>query len=161
MNNDRPSRDEVLMSTALLWSERSTCSRAQVGCVVSRDGRSLSTGYNGAPANMPHCDHSCDCGESVPGNAWPKSQPHQSFCRAQTPCTNVIHAEANAITFAARYGVGTDGAEIHTTRVPCMTCAGLIINAGITRVVWVEEHRDMTGWERLAKAGVDVVRWGS
>lgn len=154
---DRPSRDEVLMSTAILWSERSTCARAQVGCVISRDGRSLSTGYNGAPAGMPHCHHGCDCDHLLISHRG----PHDPGCASVQPCTNVVHSEANAIAAAAKYGVETQGAEIHTTRVPCMTCAGLIINAGIIRVVWREEHREMMGWERLAKAGLDVVRWQS
>jgi dCMP deaminase len=75
------------------------------------------------------------------------------------PCNNVVHAEANAIAFAAKYGVGVDGAEIHTTRVPCMACAGSIINAGIRRVVWYEEHRDMDGFLRLGEAGLEVIRY--
>lgn len=103
---------------------------------------------------MTHCDHSCDCKQGLEGHPC-----HASYCRSLQPCTNVVHSEANAIAFAARYGVGTHGAEIHTTRVPCLTCAGLIINAGIIRVVWLEEHREMTGWERLAQAGLEVVRW--
>lgn len=145
------------MSNAIQWSERSTCSRAQVGCVISRDSRSLSTGYNGAPAGMAHCDHSCTC---LPLQVREGGINHRKGCNAVQPCTNVVHAEANALAFAARYGVATNGAEIHTTRVPCMTCAGLIINAGIVRVVWLEKHRDMAGWERLARAGLEVVRWG-
>lgn len=172
MINGRPSRDEVLMANALEWSRRSTCSRAQVGCVISREGRTLTTGYNGAPAAMAHCDHSCDCEDRVKGciahggpdcvcHDWSdETTRHLRGCRSEMPCTNVIHSEANAIAFAARWGVGTMGAEIHTTRVPCMTCAGLIINAGIVRVVWLQEHREMTGWERLAQAGLEVVRWG-
>lgn len=155
MTYPRPSIDEVLMGNALQWSERSTCSRAQVGCVISRDGRTLSTGYNGAPAGMAHCDHSCSCGSMFAT----RDGEHQYDCQKIQPCTNVIHSEANAIAFAARHGVGLDGSTIHTTRVPCMTCAGMVISAGIIRVVWAEKHRDMTGWERLAQAGLEVVRW--
>jgi dCMP deaminase len=72
----------------------------------------------------------------------------------------VVHAEANAIIFAAKYGVGIDRAEVHTTRVPCMNCAGMIINAGIKRVVWLAEHRDMEGFLRLGQAGLEVIRYG-
>lgn len=108
---------------------------------------------------MAHCDHTCTCQSRA--DRLPDDDEKQQYrdCASQQPCTNVVHSEAAALAFAARYGVATDGAEIHTTRVPCMTCAGLIINAGIRRVVWVEKHRDMTGWERLAQAGLDVVRW--
>lgn len=144
------------MSNAIQWSERGTCSRAQVGCVISRDGRTLSTGYNGAPSGMDHCHHECTCEGVV---VEPEDETHYTGCPADQPCTNVVHAEAAALAFAARYGVGTDGATIHTTRVPCTPCAGLIINAGIIRVVWLEPHREMGGWERLAKAGLEVVRW--
>lgn len=150
----RPPTDWVLMQSAFLWSEKSTCTRAQVGAVISRNGRSFSSGYNGAPSGMPHCDHSqCLCRHpQFKLGADPK-------CPKHGPCKNVVHAEANAIGFAARYGVATEGADIHTTRVPCMTCAGLIINSGIRRVVWYEEHRDMDGLVRLGEAGLEVIRW--
>jgi len=158
----RPTTDQVLMTTAFAWAEKSTCTRAQVGAVVSRNGRSFSSGYNGAPSGMAHCDHQCTC----PNGSWtsknyPGQKMHVPDCLSQQPCNNVVHAEANAIAFAARYGVGTDGAEIHTTRVPCLTCAGLIINAGIARVVWYEEHRDMQGLLRLGQAGLEVIRWNN
>lgn len=155
LQRERPTTDWVLMTTAFAWAEKSSCDRAQVGAVISRAGRSFSSGYNGAPKGMPHCDHSCDCRGLT---LWDNPN-HPPNCRSQQPCKNVVHAEANAIAFAARYGVGTDGAEIHCTRIPCMTCAGLIINAGITRVVWYEEHRDMEGLLRLGEAGLEVIRW--
>lgn len=151
----RPSTDAVLMTTAFAWAQKSTCDRAQVGAVISRDGRSFSSGYNGAPKGMPHCDHSCDC----KGLTLWDNPNHPVNCRSQQPCRNVVHAEANAIAFAARFGVGTHDAEIHCTRIPCLACAGLIINAGIRRVVWYEEHRDMDGLLRLGEAGLEVIRW--
>lgn len=152
----RPSRDWVLMQSAVLWGTRSTCTRAQVGVVISREGRVLTTGYNGAPSRMDHCNHSCDCAHIEISHRG----PHEVGCASLRPCTNVVHAEANAIAFAARYGVGIAGAELHTTRVPCLTCAGMIINAGIARVVWDEEHRDMEGFLRLGQAGLEVVKYG-
>lgn len=155
----RPPRDAILMENALSWARRSTCSRAQVGCVISRDGRSLSTGYNGSPSGMAHCDHSCKCAAVHINRSTGGEWIHSPSCPSQNPCENVVHAEANAIAFAARYGVGTHQAELHTTRVPCLGCAGLIINAGIIRVVWGEEHRDMRGFLRLAQAGVEMIRW--
>jgi dCMP deaminase len=156
----RPSTDWVLMNSAFLWKQRSTCTRAQVGVVISRNGRILASGYNGSPSGMDHCDHTCYCPtplgiENHP--SYPKQ--HMPDCRAYAPCTNVVHAEANALAFAARYGVGVEGADLHTTRVPCLPCAGMIINAGIVRVVWDEEHRDMKGLIRLGEAGLEVIRW--
>lgn len=152
---ERPSTDWVLMQSAFIWKHRSTCVRAQVGAVISRNGRILATGYNGAPTGMPHCDHSCDC----KGLTLWDNPNHPVNCRSQQPCKKAVHAEANAFAFAARYGVGVEGADIHTTRVPCMNCAGSIINAGIRRVVWYEEHRDMDGFLLLGQAGLEVVRW--
>ncbi len=153
----RPTRDRVLIECAESWAARSTCERAQVGVIISREGRTLSTGYNGTPAGMAHCNHECDCG----GSPIPDVDFHMGYCLSFTPCTQAVHAEANAVAWAARHGVGLMGAELHTTRVPCLTCAGLIVNAGIVRVTWVEEHRDMAGLHRLGQAGVDVVQWGA
>lgn len=157
MTQERPSTDWVLMNSAFIWQHRSTCSRAQVGAVISRNGRILATGYNGAPSGMEHCDHSCSCGSMFAT----RDGEHQYNCRRLEPCRKSVHAEANAFNFAARYGVGVDGAELHTTRVPCLTCAGSIINAGIRRVVWHEEHREMDGFLLLGQAGLEVVRWES
>lgn len=152
----RPSTDWVLMNSAFLWKQRSTCTRAQVGAVISRNGRILASGYNGAPSGMEHCSHECICREI---RVLADGEPHFDGCPSQQPCKNVVHAEANAFAFAARYGVGVQGADLHTTRVPCMTCAGMIINAGIGRVVWHEEHREMEGFLRLSEAGLEVIRW--
>lgn len=104
---------------------------------------------------MPHCDHRCSCAHREISHRG----PHEPGCAAGEPCKNVVHAEANAIAFAAKYGVGIQGAELHTTRVPCLNCAGMIINAGIKRVVWGEEHRDMEGFLRLGHAGLEVIRY--
>jgi dCMP deaminase len=143
------------MNSAFIWKHRSTCDRAQVGVVISRNGRILATGYNGAPSGMDHCDHSCNC----KGLTLWDNPNHPPTCQSQQPCRKSVHAEANAFNFAARFGVGVDGAELHTTRVPCLPCAGSIINAGIRRVVWYEEHREMDGFLLLGQAGLEVVRW--
>lgn len=139
----RPSRDITLMDTARIFAQRSTCSRAQVGAVFSKAGRILSTGYNGAPAGMAHCDHSQDA---------------QSYYLGKDGCHISVHAEANGIAWAARNGVALESSELHTTRVPCRACAQLIINAGVVRVVWYEEHRVMDGLELLMSASLEVLR---
>jgi len=139
------------MGVAALWAEHSTCSRLAVGAVVSRDGRSFSTGYNGAPAGLPHCDHSgCTCDPAAVefDNNWSPDCPQHGACRT------AVHAELNALMFAARYGLVTDGAEIHTTHQPCLNCAMAIINAGIIRVVFCHPYRDSGGLDLLVAAGV-------
>jgi dCMP deaminase len=134
--SDRPTRDEMLMDMAQVVAARGTCSRLRVGAIIARDGRALSMGYNGAPAGMKHCNHTMD--ESGIG------------------CTRVVHAEANAIVWAARHGVATDGAELFTTHMPCLVCANLIINAGIIRVVYSVDYRDRAGYHLLIEVGMEV-----
>lgn len=143
------------MANAVAWCWRSTCSRAHVGCVVSKNSRVLVTGYNGAPAGMPHCTHDCDCMDPL----WEKTNTlnHLPTCASQQPCLLVVHAEANAIAYAARHGAKLDGAEMHTTRMPCNACAQLIINAGIVRVAYLDPHRENRGVTLLMDAGVEVV----
>lgn len=130
----RPSRDELLTETAFLWAKRGTCSRLQVGCVISRGGRILAQGYNGAPAGLPHCIHT----------------------ELDGPCTEAEHAEKNAIAWAARNGVRLEGAEMHVTNMPCKSCAMSIINAGIVRVMYTLPYRLTAGVELLQSAGVEV-----
>jgi dCMP deaminase len=135
---ERPSRDELGIRLATVYSLRGTCLRAQVGAVISRDGRAISAGYVGAPAGQPHCtDVGCELGRNG-------------------GCTRTVHAEANAIGFAARAGASTDGATIYTTHSPCYDCAKLIINAGIVRVCFDTPYRDPRGIELLEAAGVTV-----
>lgn len=155
MKLGRPTTQAILMASANIWASRSTCTRASVGTVIAREGRILSSGYNGAPAGMDHCNHSCNCAHLEIRHRG----PHEADCASQQPCKNVVHAEANAIAFAAKYGVGIQGAELHTTRIPCLNCAGMIINAGIRKVVWGEEHRDMEGLLRLGQANLEVIRY--
>lgn len=158
----RPSREETLLQHAQLVSERSTCSRNHVGVVIARDGRLLTSGYNGAPAGLPHCNHECDCDQPLkmgPGVSASLSgtELHWETCNSIPPCTTSVHAEANAIAYAARYGMGLEGAELFTTVSPCLSCAQLIIQAGITSVHYVREYRDHAGLNLLSQAGIVIV----
>lgn len=131
----RPTRDEQLMMNALVAAMRSTCGRRQVGAIISSQGRPLSSGYAGPPSGAAHCDAAC-------------LEAHRGGCR------RTIHAEQNAIAWAARHGVSVAGAEMHVTLSPCWECAGLIINSGIHRVVFLEEYRNPEGIHRLREAGI-------
>lgn len=181
---ERPTRDEVLIRQAEIVAERSTCTRASVGVVIAHEYRVVSQGYNGAPAGLMHCDHTCRCigAKSIPvcsphcvsggiGKAphsitcdfsiWTARTmgvmpAHDENCGETTPCTVSVHAEANAIAFAAKYGVPTNNAVLYTTVAPCLPCAQLVINAGIARVVYVNEHRDNAGVMLLRAATVSV-----
>jgi dCMP deaminase len=137
---------------AHLIALRSTCSRLQVGAVAAHDGRILVTGYNGAPAGMPHCDHSCDCGVDPAGDVF--CEKHLSDCASELPCTVSVHAEANLIAYAARHGVILQGAELYTTHSPCLPCAQLIINAGFVKVHYTQEYRIVEPLKLLTDAGI-------
>jgi len=140
------------METAALWAQRSTCSRAHVGCVIARESRILTTGYNGAPAGMEHCDHACDCGSA-------DGRGHLTRCKSLRPCHRATHAEANAIAYAARYGLSLDGASLFSTHMPCYNCCTLIVNAGLLVVVWETDYRDQSGLKVLEEGKIAFGRY--
>lgn len=156
----RPSREHALMSTAYIWAERSTCSRLHVGAVVHREGRILVQGYNGAPSGLPHCNHECTCGFPIEAllAKHPQTKTHRPGCNSLPEACRAVHAEQNAIAFAARYGVGLAGAEMSVTHQPCLTCARSVINAGISKVWFVEPYRLQDGLNLLVEAGIAVER---
>lgn len=121
------------MQVARVIAARATCSRLAVGAVLTVDGRSVSSGWNGAPAGMAHCVHN----------------DHH-------PCTRSIHAERNVIGYAARKGFATDGATLYATHAPCRDCATVIIAAGVARVVYGETYRSLAGVDYLQGCGIDV-----
>lgn len=146
----RPSKDQTLMKIALAWSEQSTCSRMSVGCVVALDGRTLSSGFNGAPRGMPHCNHECTCNWLTDG------QYHKDDCPSGPDDCVAVHAEANAVGWAARNGNALLGSTLYTTLSPCVKCAELIVVAGIARVVWHTIYRDVSGLDMVASAGIST-----
>lgn len=121
----RPTWDEYFMEVADAVSKRATCDRGRSGCVIARDRQLLVTGYVGSPRNMPHCD---EVGHQM------KKMIHEDGSTSQH-CVRTVHAEQNAICQAARLGVAIDGATLYCRMTPCRTCAMLIINCGIVRVV--------------------------
>lgn len=132
------------MSVAYLVSTRSTCLRRSVGAVIVRDKHILSTGHCGAPRGMSHCDEVGCLREKlrIP------SGKRQELCRG-------VHAEQNAIIQAALHGVSTLNGTIYITYQPCITCAKMIINAGITRVIYGCTYADELGIGMLEEAGVE------
>lgn len=135
--HERLTRDEMLMAIASVVAMRSTCGRRQVGAVISHQGRVISTGYAGAPSGAPHCSAACESQASLNGG-----------------CQRTVHAEANAIAYAARHGIATEGAELHCTLSPCINCAKLIVNSGIKRVTYLESYRIPDGVQLLNSLGI-------
>jgi dCMP deaminase len=147
-----------MMHHASVAALRGTCSRLQVGAVVARDARVLVTGYNGAPAGMPHCNHDCTTPSTCQKMWKTTGAPHILDCPANDDngCESSVHAEANAIAWAARHGVVLDGTEMFTTHGPCYRCAQLIVNAGVMRVSYLKPYRIVEGVNLLVAAGIEV-----
>jgi len=119
------------MEITRLVASRSTCLRRQVGAVIVKDKKILTTGYNGAPSGLAHC---LDVGCLRDKLGIPSGQRHE-LCRG-------LHAEQNAIIQAAYHGVSIKGATLYCTNLPCIICTKMIINAGITRVVYEQGYAD-------------------
>ena len=147
MNNlpDRPDWDEYFMEIAEVVRKRSTCLRRKVGAIIVKDSRILATGYNGAPAGVPHCG---EVGCLRAQLNVPSGERHE-LCRG-------IHAEQNAIVQAAYLGVSIDGSTLYCTNQPCVLCAKMLINAGVKRIVIKEGYPDELAQKMLAEAGLKV-----
>jgi dCMP deaminase len=143
---DRPSWDEYFIEMAQAVARRSTCLRRSVGAVLVRDRRILATGYNGAPAGLPHCGD-VGCLRDRLGVA---SGERQEICRG-------LHAEQNAIIQGALHGVSLKGSVVYCTTQPCVTCAKMLINAGVKRIVYLGDYPDPLAREMLDQAGVELV----
>ncbi len=128
------------MRIARQVAQRSTCPRVSVGAVIVRERRILTTGYNGAPEGLPHC---LEVGCII-------EDDH---------CQRSLHAEQNAILQAAFHGVSIAGGTMYVTHQPCNTCAKMVINAGLKRVIYAGEYPDELARNFLAEAGVELARF--
>lgn len=138
MAESRPTWDEYFIGVAKVVATRSTCDRAQVGCVIVRDRRILTTGYNGSPTGLPHC--------SEVGHLMVNSH-----------CVRTLHAEQNALIQAALHGISTRKAILYVTHQPCYNCAKMIVNAGILLVVHGGVYRDQASLELFEEAGISLI----
>jgi len=144
----RPSWDEYFMEIARIVGKRGTCDRGRNGAIIVKNKRIISTGYVGAPAGLPHCDEV--------GHLMHEVINHDGSISKH--CIRTIHAEQNAIIQAALHGVSTDGATIYAKFEPCFTCAKMIINAGIRRVVCEKMYHTGELTRKFFKdAGVELV----
>jgi dCMP deaminase len=133
--------DEYFMKIAEVVASMATCDRKHVGAVIVVNKTVVSTGFNGAPRGMPHCD---DVGHELKDMGGRQS------------CVRTVHGEANALVQAARSGVKVEGGTLYTTASPCYDCLKLIINAGVIRIVCKEFYASRYGMsgemESFAKA---------
>ncbi len=144
--SERPSWPEYFMTITQQVAERSTCARAKVGAVIVRDKNILATGYNGAPAGLPHC---IDVGCLMYTSSTPAGETEEN-------CYRTIHAEINAIAQAAKNGSSIIGADIYITHTPCIHCFKVLINTGIRRVYYEREYKRHTLTDLLVHAEIDL-----
>jgi len=129
-SNQRPSWDEYFMELANAVSKRATCDRGRSGCVIVKNRQILVTGYVGSPKGLEHCD---EIGHFF------KKVYHEDGSVTQH-CVRTVHAEQNAICQAAKLGIALDGSTLYCRMTPCRTCAMLIINCGIERVICEKKY---------------------
>ena len=129
--------DKSYLQMAAVWAKNSYCNRRQVGAILVKDRMIISDGYNGTPSGF---ENVCEDENGV-------TKPY------------VLHAEANAITKVAKSSNSSLGATLYVTASPCLECAKLIIQAGITRVVYSEEYRITDGVDLLRRAGIQVEKF--
>ena len=152
-------KHNLFLEIAIAFAKQSTCCRKQVGAILVKDGRIISTGYNGVLSGYQHCNEL-----PFAKHDWTKndidskiSQLHHQFA-----VQNEVHAEQNVIAFAAKNGVSTDGCTMYTTLAPCNDCSKLLAAAGIKEVFYLEDYdRCSSGIEFLQKHGVSVVKLGA
>ena len=139
------------MKMAYLVSEWSSCHRQgrSIGAVIVKDKRVMTTGYNGAPAGVESC---VERGECLRRKLNIPSGTQHELCYA-------IHAEQNAIIQAAKLGVSIDGATMYCTHQPCVICAKMIVNSGISRVVYAEGYPDDFSLAIFKEAGVELLKY--
>ena len=142
----RPNWDEYFLAIVREVATRATCNRGKSGCVISRDRRILTTGYVGAPSGLPHCDEAGHMLRDV-------IAPDGSVSKH---CFRTIHAEQNAICQAAKFGISLNDSTLYCTMEPCFSCAKMIVNCGIKRVVCEKRYHAGADTRKLfKKAGIE------
>ncbi|MBR9680782.1 MAG: cell division protein DedD [Candidatus Altiarchaeota archaeon] len=147
MTYKRPSWDEYFMGIVDAVSTRATCDRGRTAVVFVKDKIILTTGYVGSPAGTDHCD---DVGHLM------KSVTH-SDGSVSKHCMRTNHAEINAVALAAKKGISIDGASMYCKLAPCYTCAKMLINTGVVRVVCQKKyHKGQESAKMLENAGIKI-----
>lgn len=147
----RPSFDDIYMELANNLARRSHCVKMKVGAVITQDTRIVSLGYNGPPAGTNNCD------EEWPETGCPRSE--------RGGCSLALHAEENAILYAAKNKVTLSGGTLYITLSPCLPCARIIFTMGIKKVFYLNSYAEYKGMDLdeglafLQKFGVEVIKY--
>lgn len=150
--------DKLYLKMAFIWAKNSYAIKRQVGCLIVKDRMIISDGYNGTPSGFENVCEDAIC-----------QKPNDPYCPGGLECFNcefvklktkpyVLHAEANAITKLAKSSQTSTGATLYVTDEPCIECSKLIIQAGISRVVYCREYHSHQGLDLLQRAGISVSR---
>ncbi len=143
----RPSWDEYFMEIARTVGTRATCDRGRSGCVITKNKEILVTGYVGSPKGLSHCD---EIGHQM------KKTIHEDGSETNH-CVRTTHAEQNAICQAAKRGIAINGATLYCKMTPCSTCAKMIINCDIQKVICDKKYHAGEESEKMfADAGVEI-----
>jgi dCMP deaminase len=134
---NRPERWDINLAICKVISLRAVCQRGKVGCVITKHHRIISSGYNG-----PLLGKTCN----------------QANCDIESKCQHAVHAELNAIAAAAREGISLDGATLYCTHGPCYDCAKVIIQSGITQVVYTEDYKNELGVDLINNSSVNLLK---
>ncbi len=145
---ERPSYDQYFMEMANLVSKRSTCLRRKVGALLVKDKHILSTGYNGAPKGLKHCSEVGCLREKM---NIPHGERHE-LCRG-------LHAEQNAIIQAAVFGVSIKGSMLYCTSTPCVVCVKMLINAGVSEIIYSGDYPDDLAKQMLRESSLKIKRF--
>lgn len=149
MKIKRPSWDEYFLKLAQVVKTRSNCFRNQMGALIVKDQQIVTTGYNGTPRGLKNCD------EGGCLRCQQREDDKLKRFEGEERCV-CIHAEQNAIIQAAYHGISTYGAMMYLTVTPCLTCAKMIINAGIIKIICGGAHHDGEGMKLLKSAGIET-----
>ena len=147
-DDQRPDWDTYFVKLCQMVAQRSTCLRRKVGALLVANRRILASGYNGAPQGLPHC---AEVGCLRDQMGIPSGERQELCCG--------LHAEQNAIIQAAVHGVALQEVTLYCTIQPCITCAKMLINANVTRIVYEGDYPDELATEMLEAASVELVRW--
>ena len=139
---------DAYMDVAERFAQLSHAKRLQVGAIIVKDDRIISIGYNGMPTGWDNC-----CENTV--------QHHELGTCTTVSKAEVLHAETNAIAKLAKSGESGLGATMFVTHAPCIDCAKLVYQSGITTVYYKNEYRSTQGLDFLAKSGVEVKKIGA
>ena len=147
-HKDRPSWDDYFLQIVSTVSQRATCNRGRSGCVIVKNKQILVTGYVGSPTGFPHCDEI--------GHLFKETRDENG--NISNHCVRTVHAEQNAICQAAKRGIALEGATLYCTMTPCRSCAMMIINCGIKRVVCQNKYHSGQETEEMFKtANIELV----